>query len=211
MASDEAITRTLRAAPPWTVTFSTFISCTSSSELKEDRFKTIHTLIAAQPRMGYEGSAPLEDNRLSILINAQAIAEPVEEGVGQLGEPHELAMGPAQAVAEQDEQACMTINTLVLLADGTYETVQNLTGRRVATTHGSTATVVRVHRFHVDKPSARVLLIQGNWITDNHFIRNPVAPRESARFGGTHGTGNAPDGPSAAEWVRADGLSSVVE
>jgi len=53
--------------------------------------------------------------------------------------------GSGTAKAEIIDQACMAIDTMVLLANGEYFPVQALVGRMVADTNGGTTLVNRVH------------------------------------------------------------------
>jgi len=59
--------------------------------------------------------------------------------------PHDYRGG----VAATDVASCFALGTLVLLEDGSHAEIQNLAGRMVRTTDGSSARVFRVHQFHI--------------------------------------------------------------
>jgi len=125
-------------------------------------------------------SAPLsavdEDNRLTVMAHVFQIAQ----------------KGP-------EAQACVALNTKIRLADGAYCPVQALPGKTVATTDGGSAKVVRVHRFYLSSNSHRLVKIQGNWITENHFIFHPTkTSRNRLPPEGHHGS-------LLGRWTQADG------
>jgi len=84
-----------------------------------------------------------------------------------------MADGSGTARAEIIDQACMAIDTMVLLANGEYCPVQTLAGRMVADTNGETTLVNRVHWFYLHNPT-RLVLFKENWITEGHYIKRPA-------------------------------------
>ena len=98
-----------------------------------------------------------------------------------------------------EAQACVALNTKIRLANGDYCPVQALPGKTVATTDGGSAVVVRVHRFYPSDNSHRLVKIQGNWITENHFILHPTKT-SSKRMppAGQHES-------RRDRWIQADG------
>jgi len=72
------------------------------------------------------------------------------------------ADGGGTARAEIIDQACMAIDTMVLLANSEYCPVQALAGRMVADTNSGTTLVKRVHQFYLHNPTHRLVLFKGN-------------------------------------------------
>jgi len=96
----------------------------------------------------------------------------------------------------------MAIDTMVLLANGSYSPVQSLAERMVADTNGGTARVIRVHLFHLQDPEHRLVLFKGNWITQGHFIKRLI--NEYHIWAPSVGD-NHPHGPMPEMWTQADG------
>jgi len=93
----------------------------------------------------------------------------------------------------------MTLDTMVLLANGSYCPVQALTGKTVASTDSGTARVIRVHLFHLRDPTHRLIIFRGNWIMESHIIKNPMTEYQ---------VWLPPDdchGPLPGVWTQADG------
>jgi hypothetical protein len=130
-------------------------------------------------------------------------AAPVESAVPPIPySPQSAASVAPGGWADIIDQACMAIDTMVLLANGEYRPVQNLAGRMVADTNGGTTLVNRVHRFYLHNPTHRLVLFKGNWITEGHYIKRPAGEYHiwvpSAEDNHQHG-------PLPGMWTQADG------
>jgi len=112
------------------------------------------------------------------------------------------ADGCGKARAEIFDQACMAIETMVLLADGEYSPVQSLAGRMVADTNGGTTLVNRVHLFYLHNPTHRLVLFKENWITEGHYIKRPAG---EYRIWVPSAKDNHQHGPLPGMWTQADG------
>ena len=97
------------------------------------------------------------------------------------------------------EQACMAIDTMILLTNGSYSPVQSLAGRMVA---GGATLVNRVHRFYLHKPVHRLVLFKENWITESHFIKQPA---DGYYIWVPLAGDNHQHGPLPGMWTQADG------
>jgi len=87
------------------------------------------------------------------------------------GLPHEVRNGATASTANSSgtaraeilDQACMAINTMVLLADGEYSPVQALVGKMVANTNCGTTLVNRVHQFYLHNPTHQLGVLIGRF------------------------------------------------
>ena len=59
----------------------------------------------------------------------------------------------------------------IRLADGTFATLQNSTGKTIWTDRQETRTIKRIHKFDTLETDPPLCGIDGNWMTESHFIQ----------------------------------------
>jgi len=66
--------------------------------------------------------------------------------------------------------ACLTEDTEICMADGTFATIQNSVGKEIWTDQQGTRKIRRLHKFDTLETDPPLFGIGGNWTTEFHFI-----------------------------------------
>jgi len=66
--------------------------------------------------------------------------------------------------------ACLAEDIKIRLADGTFATLQNSTGKEIWTDQQETRKIRRIHKFDTLETDPPLYGIGGNWMTESHFI-----------------------------------------
>jgi len=66
--------------------------------------------------------------------------------------------------------ACLTEDTEIRMADGTFATIQNSAGKEIWTDQQGTRKIRRIHKFDTLETDPPLYGIGGNWMTEFHFI-----------------------------------------
>jgi len=67
--------------------------------------------------------------------------------------------------------ACLAEDTEIHLADGTFATLLDSTGKAIWTDQQDTRIIKRIHKFDTLETDPPLYGIRGNWMTEYHFIR----------------------------------------
>ena len=67
--------------------------------------------------------------------------------------------------------ACLAADTDIRLSDGSYAPIQHSVGRNIWTDQPQPRTIIRIHKFDTLATDPPLCLIEGNWMTESHFIR----------------------------------------
>ena len=67
--------------------------------------------------------------------------------------------------------ACLAEDTEIRLADGTFASLQHSFGKEIWTDQPNTRKITRIHKFDTLETDPPRYLIEGNWMTESHFIR----------------------------------------
>ena len=66
--------------------------------------------------------------------------------------------------------ACLAEDIEIRLADGTFATLQNSTGKAIWTDQQETRKIKLIHKFDTLETDPPLYGIGGNWMTESHFI-----------------------------------------
>jgi len=66
--------------------------------------------------------------------------------------------------------ACLAEDIEIRLADGTFATLQNSTGKAIWTVQQEIRKIKRIHKFDTLETDPPLYRIGGNWMTESHFM-----------------------------------------
>jgi len=78
--------------------------------------------------------------------------------------------------------ACLTADTEIRLADGTFATLQNSAGKAIWTDQQDIRIIKRIHKFDTRETDPPLYRIKGNWMTESHFIRGGLESKWHRAF-----------------------------
>ena len=78
--------------------------------------------------------------------------------------------------------ACLAEDTKICLADGTFASLQNSTGKEIWTDQQETRKIRRIHKFDILETDPPLCGIGGNWMTESHFIWGKTEPKWHRAF-----------------------------
>jgi len=78
--------------------------------------------------------------------------------------------------------ACLAEDTEIRLADGTFASLQNSTGKEIWTDQQETRKIRRNHKFDILETDPPLCGIGGNWMTESHFIWGKTEPKWHRTF-----------------------------
>jgi len=73
--------------------------------------------------------------------------------------------------------ACLAEDTDIRLADGTFAPLQHSLGKKIWTDQPNSRKITRIHKFDTLETDPPLCLIEGNWMTESHFIRESMEPK----------------------------------
>ena len=78
--------------------------------------------------------------------------------------------------------ACLAEDTEIRLADGTFASLQHSLGKEIWTDQPNTRKITRIHKFDTLETDPPLYLVEGNWMTESHFIRGRMEPKWHSAF-----------------------------
>jgi len=103
--------------------------------------------------------------------------------------------------------ACLAEDTEIRLADGTFASLQHSLGKEIWTDQPNTRKITRIHKFDTLETDPPLYLIEGNWMTESHFIRGRMEPKWQRAFefrGNSEARRTTPKGPVFAVELDTD-------
>jgi len=73
--------------------------------------------------------------------------------------------------------ACLAEDTEIRLADGTFASLQNSIGKEIWIDQPNTGKIRRMHKFDTLETDPPLYQIDGNWMTESHFIWGRTEPK----------------------------------
>jgi len=103
--------------------------------------------------------------------------------------------------------ACLAEDTEIRLPDGTFAPLQHSLGKKIWTDQPNSRNITRIHKFDTLETDPPLYLIEGNWMTESHFIRGKMEPkwhRASEFRGNSDARRTTPKGPVFAVELDTD-------